>query len=239
MINVIVYEDNNDYIQKNILGINKALSMYDIDYRIKKFNRYTVELDSIIKDKSNKKIYILDVEMPKVSGLELASKIRETDWDSIIIFATAYEKYKDDVFYIRLMALDFICKYDGYEKRLMDGIKTAVSIIDQNKVFIYSYNHVIYRVPYDQICYIEKEPIIKRCIIHTYNDDFTIAGTLNGIMKRLEGNFVRTHQSCIVNMDNAKEIDFATNTIIFNDELSTDMLTDKMKKMVKESVGNM
>lgn len=237
MINIIVYEDDKNFMQKNIMSINKALSQYDVDYRIKKYSSYTKELEEVIKNKETKKIYILDVEMPKVSGLELASKIRENDWDSIIIFATAYEKYQNDVFYIRLMALDFISKYDGYEERLMDGIKDALSIIDKSRVFKFSYNHVIYRIPYDQICYIEKEPIIKRCIIHTYNDDFAIAGTLNGIMKKLEGNFIRTHQSCIVNIDNATEIDLATNTIFFNEEICTDMLTDKMKKEVKEAAG--
>lgn len=237
MINIIVYEDEKPFMEKNIACINKALSKINVDYRIKKFTSYNKELESIIKDTENRKIYILDVEVKNISGLELASKIRENDWNSIIIFSTAYEKYKNDVFYIRLMVLDFICKYNGYEQRLIDNIRTAVSIIDKNNVFKFSYNHVIYRIPFDQICYIEKEPIIKRCIIHTLTNDFYIAGTLNGIMKNLEGNFVRTHQSCIVNLDNTEKIDFSNNIIMFKNNIQTDMLTNKMKNEVKIYVG--
>lgn len=38
-------------------------------------------------------IYFLDVEMPDMSGLELAERIRNTDSDQYIVFLTAYEKY--------------------------------------------------------------------------------------------------------------------------------------------------
>lgn len=237
MLNIVIYEDNKNYMQKNVNTINVALSDYDIDYRIHKFMSYTNELDAIINDKENRKIYILDVEMADISGLEVASKIREVDWDSIIIFATAFEKYKNDVFYTRLMVLDFVCKYHGYEDRLKDDIIMAISIIDKNRMLVFSYNHSIYRIPFDQICYIEKELIIKRCIIHTFNNDFYVSGTLNGLMEKLDGNFVRTHQSCIVNFDNVQKVDMPSNTIVFNDNLKTNMLTDKMKREVKQYVG--
>ena len=38
MINIIVYEDDKNFMQKNIMSINKALSQYDVDYRIKKYS---------------------------------------------------------------------------------------------------------------------------------------------------------------------------------------------------------
>lgn len=237
MLNIIIYENDNNYIQKNVNCIYKAFANNDIDYRIYKFNKYTAELDKIIKSKENRKIYILDVEVPEISGLEVAARIRENDWDSIIIFATAYDKYKNDVFYTRLMVLDFVCKYQGYEERLTEDIKVASSVIDKNRNFVFSYNHTIYRIPYNQICYIEKEPIIKRCIIHTYNNDYCITGTLNGLMEKLEGNFARTHQSCIVNADNIKKIDFSTNIINFGKGITTDMLANGHKKEVKARVG--
>lgn len=237
MLNIIIFEDNKTYMQKNINSINKALVNTDIEYKIYKFTNYTKELEKIINDKNTKKIYILDVEVEETTGLEIASKIREEDWESIIIFATAYEKYQNDVFYIRLMVLDYICKYKGYEERLTDDISTAVSIINKNKVFIFSYNHIVYRIPYSQICYIEKEPFIKRCIIHTLNNDFYISGSLNSIMEKLEGDFVRTHQSCIANLSNATQIDFASNQIIFKNGLISNLLTNNVKKEVKKYVG--
>ena len=237
MLNFVIYEDNKMYLQKNVNCINVALANYDIDYRIHKFDKYSDKLMDIIMDKNMKKIYILDVEMDGVSGLELAAKIREVDWDSIIIIATAYDKYRNDVFYTRLMVLDFVCKYNGYENRLIDDIKAAFKIVYDQKTFVFKYNHVLYRVPYNHICYIEKEPIIKRCIIHTVNNQFYVVDSINNLVKRLGAGFCRTHQSCIVNLNAIKKLDLSNNTIIFNNGISTNMLTEKMKKEVKHFVG--
>lgn len=237
MLNVVIYEDNENFMNKNIETINKAMANSDIDYRIHKFNKYTKKLDEIIHDDTVKKIYILDVEMEGVSGLEIASRIREDDWDSIIIFATAYSKYQNDVFYTRLMVLDFICKYTGYDERLKDDIEASLKIIYKQRTFVFSYNHVVYRIPYDHICYIEKEPIIKRCIIHTNNNQFYIVKSINWLEENLGADFIKTHQSCIVNLNNIKEIDFSTNTITFKNGDSTNLLTEKKKKEVKYYVG--
>lgn len=237
MLNIIVYEDESNYLQKNVNCIYKAFANNDIEYRVNKFKTYTDELDKIIKEKGSRKIYILDIEVGGITGLEVASRIRELDSESLIIFVTFYEKYKSDIFYNRLMALDFVFKHNGYEARLIDTIKYAVNIMDRNRTFIYTYKHTVFRIPYNQICYIEKEPIIKRCIIHTYTNDYCITGTLNGLMEKLEGNFFRTHQSCIVNASNIKQIDNVTNTINFGKGITTDMLTDGRKKELKARVG--
>lgn len=237
MLNVIIYEDNKNYMLKNIDCINKALANYDVDYRIYKFDRYSERLDEIIHDKDLKKIYILDVEMNGVSGIEVASLIREDDWDSVIIFATAYDKYHNDVFYNRLMVLDFICKYTGYEKRLIEDINAAFKIIYKQKTFVFKYNYVVYRIPYSHICYIEKEPLIKRCIIHTINNDFYIVSSINRLLDTLGAGFIKTHQSCIVNVNNIKEVDLINNVIVFKNDDETNLLTEKMKKVVKSYVG--
>ena len=237
MLNVIIYEDKENFMKKNIDAINKSLVSSDIDYRIHKFYKYSSELNDMIKDKNSKKIYILDVEMDEVTGLEIASRIREDDYDSIIIFATAYDKYHNDVFYSRFMVLDFICKYNGYEERLIDDLKTAIKILYKEKTVVFSYNHVVYRIPYNHICYIEKEPLIKRCIIHTFNNSFYIVKPINWLDKNLNANFLKIHQSCIINLDNVKEIDRSSNIITFKNGDKTCLLASRKKKELMEYVG--
>lgn len=237
MLDIVVYERSKDFMLKDINSINLALSDYDGDYRIHKYDSYTKELDLLIKKKKEgKKIYILDVLVDGVSGLEVATKIRKYDWDSIIIITAENEKYRNDVFYIRLMVLDFIVKCSCYECRLLDGVKTAISIIDKQRIFTFKYNYVSYRIPYSQICYIEKEPTIKRCIIHTIDNQYNITGSINGILTQLNHDFCKTHQSCIVNLNNIKSVDFSTHTILFKNGDKTDMLTVKMKKEIKKYV---
>ena len=236
MLNIIVYEDKTLYMKKNIDAINEALASYDIDYRIHKFDSFNDELKKLIRDKEMNKLYILDVEMSDKSGIEVASIIREDDFESIIIFATAYDKYHNDIFYNRLMVLDFVCKYHGYEKRLREDIISAIKILYDSKTFVFKYNHVVYRIPYAQINYIEKEPLIKRCIIHTINNDLYIVNSLDRLIRILGASFLRIHQSCIVNVDNIKEIDFAKSIVIFKNGDKTTLLADKMKGRLKEYV---
>ena len=234
MLHAIIYEDDNHYMQKNIDCVNKVLMNSDIDYRVYKYETYNEEFRKIIRNKNIKKIYILDIETKDKSGIEIASMIREDDYESIIIFATAFGKYQNDVFYTRLMAIDFICKYKGYEKRLIDDINAAIKILYKEKVFTFYYSRILYRIPIANILYIEKEPIIKRCVIHTINGDFYIMDSIERLITRLGSNFLRTHQSCIVNLDSVKEIDFPSNTILFKNDIKTNLLTNKIKKELKD-----
>lgn len=215
---------------------NMSLSVYDKNYKIHRFSSYNSLLDSTIKDNNTKKIYILDDEVSGISGLELAVKIRKYDWDSIIILVIDFDKYLSDVFNTKLMTLDIIFRDTIYGKRLTDDIKLAISIITKQYVFTFRYNHVIYRIPYNQICYIEKEPMIKRCIIHTMEEDYYISENINSILSHLNNNFCRTHQSCIVNISNIRMVDLSSNMITFSNGIQTDMLNVKMKKEIRKYV---
>ena len=235
MLDIVVYEDNMKLLQKDVSSINLALANLDIDYRIHKCKCYDNELQSFIKKSDSKKIYVLGSEVNGVSGLEVATKIREYDWDSIIIVTIGLNNYKYDNLYTRMMILDFVSNKNS--ERFIDDIRLAVSIIDKHRVFVFKYNHVIYRIPYNQICYIEKEPDVKRCIIHTLKKNYYISDTINGILNHLNDDFCRTHQSCIVNLGNIEKIDLSSNIIIFRSGGKTNMLTDKMKKEVKKFIG--
>jgi len=53
-------------------------------------------------------VLFIDVEMPGINGMEVASRIRKDGYSPLIIFVTAYEKYAIQA--IRKAAFDFILK---------------------------------------------------------------------------------------------------------------------------------
>ena len=124
MLDIVVYENKKDFISKNIDNID--MSCYDINYYI--FDSMCYEFESLIKNRDRKKIYILDDEVDGVSGLEVAIKIREHDWDSIIILLINFSKHVSDVFSERIMALDIIFKDNSSNDRLIDDIKLAIYV---------------------------------------------------------------------------------------------------------------
>ena len=135
MLKIIIYEDNKASLERAIAATHKALGNYDVDYKICKYLNYCDDLIEDMNDRINKKIYILDIEVPEVSGIELAAKIREKDWDCIIIFVTLHPECKNDIFYSRLMAYDYISKYNTYDKRLEKTIEQAYKIVGKKRVF--------------------------------------------------------------------------------------------------------
>ena len=233
MLDIVVYENKKDFISKNIDNID--MSNYDINYY--SFDSMCYEFESLIKNRDRKKIYILDDEVDGVSGLEVAIKIREYDWDSIIILLIDLSEHVSDVFNERIMALDIIFKDNSSDDRLIDDIKLAISIFAKQTFFTFKYNHTIYRIPYRDICYIEKESTVKRCIIHTMDDNYYITESVSSILSHLNSSFCRIHQSCIVNFDNVRKYNLSTNMIVFNNGDMTDMISSKMKNVVKNYVG--
>lgn len=56
----------------------------------------------------NPDVIFLDIEMPEVNGLELASKLMEQDDERMIVFVTGYNQYALEAF--RVNALDYLLK---------------------------------------------------------------------------------------------------------------------------------
>lgn len=239
MIKFIICDDNKEALEIANKAVTKAMMNYEIEYKVLKFTKYDDKLKEQIKDELNTKIYILDIELPLVSGLEIASEIRETDDDSIIIFVTAHPECKNDIFYSRLEAIDYISKYYRYEERIEDTIKHIIKKRYRKNTFEYTYNHVHNKLLYKEINYIEKEPLQNRCIIHLVNkDEKTVTKTIVNIKKELSPMFFQTHKSCLVNLDNIKYINFAKFTIYFKNGDSTNLLSLEARKELRKLVGN-
>lgn len=131
MINFVVCEDNKIILEKNVEIINKTMFNNNINYRIYKFEDYTNDFKNIIYN-SDIKIYILDIELNKTSGIDIAREIRKKDLDSIIIISTAYVEYLPLALKNKLMLYDFISKFEDYEENLSKVINNA---LDQLKYY--------------------------------------------------------------------------------------------------------
>jgi two-component system response regulator AgrA len=238
MLNFIVCDDNNILREKVCKIITKLMLPIDLEYKTICFNSYGKDFESFINKKAGKKVYILDVEVNNASGLDVARKIREKDWESIIVILTAHYELAYEAFKNRLMLLDFISKFDNYQKSLYDVLQVALKILNNKRQLTFKMGTVIYKADYDEILYINKEGSSRNTRIKTYSDEYSVALSLNEICKSLDSNFVRTHRACVINKSNVKTIDFKRNTIIFKDGEEISLLSKNYKKEVKKCVFN-
>lgn len=127
MINFVVCEDNKIILQKNIDIINKTMFKNNENYRIYQFTNNDKKLQEIINDDIGYKIYILDIELESVSGIDIARDIRKIDNKSIIIISTTYVEYLPFALKNKLMLFDFVSKFEDYEENLLKVIIKAIS----------------------------------------------------------------------------------------------------------------
>lgn len=238
MLRFIICEDNKQFLERVSTIINKAMMIYNFDYKISKFNEYNKEVEAIIKNENEQKIYILDIELPRISGLEIASTIRENDMESTIIFLTAHSECRNDVFYSRLLALDYIPKDRIWSDRFEDTIKHTVKAINHKRVLLFEFNYNSYRIPLKDIVYIDKVQDLQKCLIHTDSGEvFEIMSSVTNLARTLGPCFFQSHKACIVNVEKIKSVNYADGIITFLTGESVYSLSARKKKGLKEYVS--
>ncbi|MEA5011187.1 MAG: response regulator [Angelakisella sp.] len=102
MLNAIIIDDEKPSIKLNKLLLEKTGEIRVVGTSLSALQALSM-VQSLKPD-----VVFLDIEMPEMSGLELAEKILETNNDIEIVFVTAYEKYALEAF--RVNAIHYILK---------------------------------------------------------------------------------------------------------------------------------
>ena len=92
MINVIICDDNEKDLKKIKIVVDNFMKKNKKENTTHTFTDYDKKFYSAIETKMPSKIYLLDIETPSKSGIDVAREIRKKDIDSIIIFLTAHEE---------------------------------------------------------------------------------------------------------------------------------------------------
>ena len=236
MINFIIYEDK-EVIRKNYVKIiDKFMGGNDVSYKIYQFSNYTNALKDFIINNTGHNIYILDIEVPGKSGLDLAREIRLSgDADSQLLVVTAHKELLENTFVNRSLVLNFISKYDNCEENLVIAINNAYANITRHKSFVFKTDGELYRIPYGDICYFETDTDLGYVNLQTKTKKIKVKKSISSILKELGDNrFMKTHKSCIVNLHNIDKIELSELVIYFVNNKSTNLLSRNYKKELQE-----
>lgn len=236
MVNFIVCDDNKAICENIVRIINRIMMKNKLEYKIHSYYDYDKKFMKIINNKMSNKIYILDIETPSASGIDIVRKIREIDVDSIIIFLTSHDELGYVILKQEFLFLSFICKFDDYENKLKISIKKALEMIGQKQVLNILDHNSIYTIPLKDILYITRDSVDRKIIVITDYSEFKMNRSLNDIYNELNDDFVFSHRSCIVNKDRIRKIDKKNNTILFDNGVQIDMVNQEFKKKMGEVV---
>lgn len=239
MINFIIYEDEKKFREKYISIALKIIGGMKIAYRIIEIDKYEKSTLSKLKNIVGKKIYILDIEVPGKSGLDLAREIRNSgDWLSPMIIVTTHEHLKNTAFTSRMLMLDFISKFYNCEESLKETLKLSLDIIENHQSLNFQCNGELVQIPYDDILFIEKNVEDLYSTVVTKEERIVIKKTISSIEKELnqDPRFFRTHRSCIANLDKITSVELKACIIHFG-KSETALLSRDKKSELKIKLG--
>ncbi|SFR80477.1 LytR/AlgR family response regulator transcription factor [Anaeromicropila populeti] len=155
-------------------------------------------LEVITRGDRKYQIYILDIEMPGMSGLELAEQIRQRDRKAVIIFETSHKELMQKAFDV--LAFHFILK--PIDKLQMSRIlqKAVEHVNSTNALFHFQFSKKKYSIAYQDILYFESYRRLIR--IYLIDKQYEYYGTMADLKSRLNMSvFVQTHVAFVVNME--------------------------------------
>lgn len=239
MIEFIICDDNREQVEETAIFLERELAPLDIDYKIRKFYKYNAELKKAIHTGVGNKVYILDIQMPNISGLDMAREIRDVDRISDIIMLTGYPDYRDQTYTSRLSILDFVVKDKDMEENLRLDLDEVLRGEAHKNTIVVKEEGTIHQIQYKSILYIAKITGSKHCEI-ICEDDVVIETSKNisSILEELDSRFVLTHRSCIVNTDNVQTVSFSESKIVLKNGEPIYMLSRKKRKELEEKLVN-
>ncbi len=230
MINFIVCDDNKNLLEDVVELINKLMMKNRHEYKVHAFTDYNEKFMNIMNEKLSCKIYILDVEVPSQSGIDIARQIRDKDVDSAIIFLTLHNEVGPVLLKEEIMFLTFICKFDNANRRLQSAISKALELVGKKLSVRFEDQGAIYTLPVKDIIYILTDTMERKIVIKTDYAQFRVSKTLVEMEKLLPHQFKHSHRACIVNVDRIRMIDKKNNTIIFDNDDMVDLLSKSCRK---------
>lgn len=160
-------------------------------------------LSFLSREKRRFSLYLMDISLPGISGIETAAAIRERDPYALIIYITDYKEYVYEVF--ETLPYRFITKpidKDIFHKAISDAVNY---ITDRGELFHFHVDRVQYQIPFQEIIYFESN--LRRVTLHTGKEAFSFYGRLRDLSEHLNPMlFVRTHASYLVNMEYIRSI---------------------------------
>lgn len=147
-------------------------------------------------------ILLLDVEMGKVNGIELAKKIRCEDSRVQIVFITGFPDFMAEGY--EVAALHYLMKPVSPEKLFQVLDRAAANLAKPEKRLQVNFDRETCFVPFERILYIEARKQYVR--IHTGKGDYRMKASLAETEAMLDEYFFKCQRSFLVNLNHVARI---------------------------------
>ncbi|MBO4910073.1 MAG: response regulator transcription factor [Lachnospiraceae bacterium] len=170
--------------------------------------------EEFLESDDNPDVLLLDIDMPGMSGMDVASKLAEKETDTLIVFVTAHDELVYDSFKYHPFA--FVRK--TYLREELSGVlKDCRFKIDKNnKRYVFKSGSETVSLSLDEILYFES--FANYLTVKTKTLEYKTRSTISGAQSELEKNdFLRIHKGFLVNLEHVKTVK-SDELLLDNDE---------------------
>ncbi len=212
MFKIAICEDNKDFSSELKSIIESKFLQNDIKCEINSFYAGEELIQDVLKGKYD--IIFFDIELPGLSGIDTAKKIRELDRDTIFIFIT----YLNEKVYeaLDLSIFHFIRKshFDKEVDIILDALIKKLEYLTEKYPFTVDDNIIYFKL--NDILYFEV--LNRELLIHTKDNTYTSnLRSLKDIPFNLKDKrFSEIYRGVVVNLNHVK--DFIENKVFLSND---------------------
>ena len=197
MLRIAICDDNKEH-RKEIKNAVSNIYFEQDDLMLETFSDGIDILTLVNNSLFAFDLILLDIQMPKSSGLDVAKAIRDNNVATDIIFITIHDEYV----------------FEGYRYKAFAYLKKPVSasaLAEELNRYLYerensgsnflilSFNGCSQKINMRHIDYIESTK--RKVAINMGNSNLEFYAKLDDIEERCDSSLIRTHQSFIVNLN--------------------------------------
>jgi DNA-binding LytR/AlgR family response regulator len=194
IVQIAICDDEKIFLEELVRKVSEQFSTADIEYNIKTYTDGTKLLSDC--DNMTFDVMFLDIEMPQVTGIEVADRIRAYNPFVMIVFITNCDEL---VFQsIKYRPFRFIRKH-FIKEEFPEAIQAiAQKLKNENQYYCVCLNGSQKEIRIVDIMFIESYK--HDIFIHTVDEKYRIKSNLSKLEKQFEVfGFIRVHSGYIVN----------------------------------------
>lgn len=226
-MNIAVCDDSEADIRYIETILKKEFSSYNINCELTLFTDPKILLD--VNQSQPFDVIFLDLDMPDINGMEVASNINKLNSDTEIVFVTNHNELVYKAY--RFKTLGFIRK-NYLENEICEIIELLIESVNSRKQYItFCDSGAEYKLYINDIVYMRSDDHYVDVI--TNDEKYTIRGSLNNIENLYSHfGFIRIHSRYLVNFRYIFSIE--RSVIVLNNQQQLPMSRSKLSA-VKEA----
>jgi len=209
-IAIAICDDEEFFVDQLYSLVSTYINESRLEAGVEKYLDVELLCEQILSGDKSYDLIFLDIDMPKLSGMAAAKKLRDGGYEGIICFVTSLHNYALEAY--KVEALGYVTKPAQYREvyRLVEKaivqIHYQIHRAEAEKRYLEVKVHKNdIKVDMENILYVEKRR--NQSVIHMENGEVVCYEALNSLFHRLnQDKFCYCHQGFVVNFDKIMEV---------------------------------